>query len=82
MRASAEQMPFLHGIAPRYLKLVTSSNFWGFVLISALMLCALLVVVLLNSLLTCMPCSVYESVGEVLKFTIAVAHKTDVVDTL
>ena len=51
-------------------------------LISALMLCVLLVVVLLNSLLICMPCSVYESVGEVLKFTIAAAHKVDVVDKL
>ena len=79
MRASAEQMPFLHGIAPRYLKLVTSSNFWGFVLISALMLCVLLDMVLFISVLTCILCSVYESVDEVLKFTIAAAHKIDVV---
>ena len=28
MRTSAEQLPFLHRVAPRYLKLVTSSNYW------------------------------------------------------
>ena len=28
----------MHRVAPRYLKLVTSSNFWPFMLISALML--------------------------------------------
>ena len=30
MRTSAEQVPSLHRVAPRYLKLVTSSNFWPF----------------------------------------------------
>ena len=35
MRTSAEHVPSLHGDAPRYLKLVTSSNFWPFMLISA-----------------------------------------------
>ena len=34
MRTSAEQVPFVH----RYWKLVTSSNFWPFMLISELML--------------------------------------------
>ena len=29
-------VPPFHGIAPRYLKLVTSSHFWPFILISAL----------------------------------------------
>ena len=36
MRTSAEQVPSLHRVAPTFLKLVTSSNFWPFVLISAL----------------------------------------------
>ena len=30
VRTSAEQVPFLHRVAPRYLKLVTFSNFWLF----------------------------------------------------
>ena len=34
LRISAEQLPSLHGIAHRYLKLVTSCNFWLFVLVS------------------------------------------------
>ena len=38
MRISAERVPFLHRVATMYLKLVTSSDFWPFVLISALML--------------------------------------------
>ena len=49
---SAEQVPSLQRVAPRYLKLVTSSNFWPFMLISALMLFVLLVVILLFSVLT------------------------------
>ena len=36
MLTSAEQVPSLHRVAPRYLKLVTFSNFWLFILISAL----------------------------------------------
>ena len=43
MRTSAEQVPFLHRVAPRYLKLVTSSNF------SALMLFVLFVTILIFS---------------------------------
>ena len=31
MRTSAEQVPSLHRVAPRYLKLVTHPNFWLFV---------------------------------------------------
>ena len=34
----AEQVPYMHRVTPRYLKLVTSSNFWPYMLISALML--------------------------------------------
>ena len=80
MRTSAEQVSSLHRVAPRYLKLVTSSNFWPFMLISALMLFVLLVMILLFSVLTSV-CRypIYESVGEVLKFTLAAAHKIDVV---
>ena len=48
----AEQMPSLHGVAPRYLKLVTSSNFWPFMQISALMLFVLLVTISPFSVLT------------------------------
>ena len=75
MRTSAEQVPSLHRVAARHLKLVISSNFWPFMLISALMLFMLLVMILLFSVLTSIPCrcSAYESVGEVLKFTIAAA---------
>ena len=47
MWTSAEQVPSLHKVAPRYLKLVTSSSFWLFMLISALMLFVLLVMILL-----------------------------------
>ena len=36
MQTSAEQVPPLHRVAPRYVKLVTSSNFWPLMLISAL----------------------------------------------
>ena len=36
MRISAEQWPFLYRVAPRHLKLITSSNFWPLMLISAL----------------------------------------------
>ena len=46
MRTS-EQVPSLQSVAPRYFKLVTSSNFWPFMLISALMLFVLLVMILL-----------------------------------
>ena len=51
MRTFAEQVASLHKVAPRYLKLVTSSNFWPFMLISALMLSVLLVMILFFSML-------------------------------
>ena len=35
----------MHRVIPRYLKLVTSSNFWPFILISALILFMLLVTI-------------------------------------
>ena len=43
----AEQVLSLHRAAPGFLKLVTSSNFRSFMLISALMLFVLLVMILL-----------------------------------
>ena len=46
-QTSAEQVPSLHRVAPTYLKLVTSSNFWLFMLTSALMLFVLLFIILL-----------------------------------
>ena len=79
---TSEQVPSLHWVAPKYLELVTSSNVWPFMLISALMLFMLLVMILLffcADFHSICRCSVYESVGEVLKSTIVAAHKTDVV---
>ena len=58
MWTSAEQVPSLHKVAPRYLKLVTSSSFWLFMLISALMLFVLLVMILLFSVRTSIPYAV------------------------
>ena len=52
MSTSVKHEPSLHRIAPGYLKLVTSSNFWLFMLISALMLFVLLVMILLFSVLS------------------------------
>ena len=71
----------MHRVDSRYLKLVNSSDFWLFMLISALKLFVLLVMLLLFSVLTSFPrrCSVYEPVGEVLKSIVAAAHKSDVV---
>ena len=47
IRTSAEQVPFLHRIVPRYLKRVTFSNFWPFMIMTAQMFFVLLVVILL-----------------------------------
>ena len=58
MRTSAEQVPSLHRVAQRYLKLVTCSNFWPFMLIFALMLFVLLVMILLFSMPTSVPYAV------------------------
>ena len=58
MWPSAEQMPSLHRVVPKYLKLVTSTDFWLFVLTSALMLFVLLVIILLFSVLTSIPYAV------------------------
>ena len=79
MLTSAEQVPSLHMGAPRYLKLVKSSNFWLFMIIFAMMLFVLLVMILLFSVLISVPYAVAlsASVGEVLNFTIAAAHKID-----
>ena len=47
----------MHGVGPRYLKLVTSSNFWLFMLILALIF-VLLVIILLFPVLTSIPYAV------------------------
>ena len=85
-RTSAEQVPSLHRVAPRYLKLVTPlwllavhANICTDVVRGvghdlALFFCA-------DFHSTCL-CSVYKSVGDVLKFTVAAAHKIDVVGKL
>ena len=57
MWISAEQEPFLHRVAPRELKLVTSSNFWPFML-SALTLFVLSVMFVLFSVLISTPFAV------------------------
>ena len=69
MWTSAEQVPSLHRVAPRYLKLVTSSNFWPFMLIGTNVVCAVghdlaLFCADIHSICRCF---VYESIGEVLK---------------
>ena len=51
MRTSAEQILSLHRVVPRYLKLVTFSNFWPFMLIFGLMF----VMISLFSVLTPIP---------------------------
>ena len=58
MRISAEQLPSFQRVAPRYLKLVISSNFWQFILIYALMLFVLLVMIFLFSVLISIPYAV------------------------
>ena len=40
MQISAEQVPSLHRVAPKYLKLVTSPHFRPFMVIYALMYCS------------------------------------------
>ena len=55
IRVSAEQVPSLHRVSPRYLKLVTCFNLCLAVLISALMLFVLLDMLLLFSVLTFIP---------------------------
>ena len=61
MRVSAEQVPFLHRVALRYLKLLTSFNFKPFILISKLTSFLLLVVILLFSVPTSNPCALAKS---------------------
>ena len=52
MQVSAEQLLSVHRVAPRYLKLVSSSNFCLFMLIFVLMSFALLIMIFLFSVLT------------------------------
>ena len=58
LRISAEQVPSLHRIAPRYLRLVTASNFWPFMQNSAPASLVLLVMIVLFSVLTSIPYAV------------------------
>ena len=72
----------MHRFAPKYLKLVTSSNFWPFMLIFAVMMFVLLVMILLFSVLTSIPYAVALSISLLVrswKFSIAAARKIDVV---
>ena len=62
-RTSAEQVPTLHRVAPKHLELVTSFNFWPFMLISALILSVLFFVMLLFSVLTYIPYAVALSMS-------------------
>ena len=83
IRTSTEQVPSLHRVARRYLKLVTSANFWTFmpIIICTNVVCSVghdLALFCADFSSVC-PCSVYESVGEVLKLTTASAYKRNVV---
>ena len=73
MRISAEQVPSLHMVATRYLELVTFSNFLPFNANKKYLHCLCLALFCADFHSICR-CSVYESVGEVLKFTFAAAH--------
>ena len=67
MRSSAEQVPSLHRIAPRQLKLVTFSNYWPFILTSARMLLVPLVMILLIFVLSSISNAVALSTSLLLK---------------
>ena len=75
MKTSVEQVPSLHRVAPRYLKWVTSSSFWLFMVISALIFLLLVMILLFSVLTSIFRFSAYESVGNVLKFIIAATHR-------
>ena len=82
MQISAVQVPSLHRVAPKYLKLITSSNF---LVIHANIYTGVAHAVGQDLGLFCADfhstclCSVYKSVSEVLKFTIVSTHKINVV---
>ena len=73
MRISAEQVPSLHRVSSRYLKLVTSFDFWPFMQIPALTLFVLLVTILLFSVLISILYALALIVCKILKFATAVA---------
>ena len=70
MLTSAEQVPSFQSVAPRYLKLVTSSNSWPFRLISALIIFVRAgghdLTLFCADFHSICRCSVYESVGALL----------------
>ena len=66
MRISAEQVPF-YKAAPRYLKLIISSNFWPFMLTSVLISFMLMVMILLFSVLTSFPYAVALSTRQLVR---------------
>ena len=74
MRTSAKQVPSLQRAAPRYSKLVTSYNFWPFMLIPALLLLVLLVMILLFSVLTPIPYAVALSTSLLVRSVSEVHH--------
>ena len=87
MRISAKQVPSFHSVAPRCLKLITSSSFWLFTSIMAIHgtvngnICSDIVRAAgRNFALFCAdfhsirPSSVHKSVGIVLKFANAATH--------
>ena len=67
IRMYAEQVSILHRDAPRYLKLVTLSNFWPFTLIAALVMFVLFSMILLFSVLTFIPYAVVLSMSLLLR---------------
>ena len=67
MRTSAELVPSLYRVAPRFLKLVTSISFRPFMLISALVLVVLFVMILLFSAQTSIPYAVALSTSQLVR---------------
>ena len=73
MRTSAEQVPFLHRVAPWCLKPVTS-NFGPNIFADVVRAVGQDLVLFCADFHSICRCFVYESVGEILKFTTAAAH--------
>ena len=79
MWISADQEPSLRMVAPRYLKVITSSNFWPVKLILHWCWLSCWSWSCFSTVLTSSP---YESVGQVLKFTFAAIRNINVFSEL
>ena len=79
MRTSAEQVPSLHRVAPRYLKLAEILAVKANICTDVIRSVGHDLTLFSADFHSICRCSVYESVGEVLEFDIAAAHRIDVV---